>query len=77
MYPTIKDGETKSCEVEDDYCVGDIVAFNCKNQIVSHRIVGELFGKYVTKGDNNIMPDFGLVDSSEILCKVQTSAGIQ
>lgn len=71
MYPTIKDGEMNPCEMENSYCIGDVVAFQCKNQIVSHRIVGELFGKYVTKGDNNIMPDLGLVDSSEILCRVE------
>jgi signal peptidase I len=76
MYPTIKDGETKPCEVESDYCVGDVVAFQCKNQIVSHRIVGEIFGRYVTQGDNNIMPDLGLVTDSEILCKVELNQTI-
>jgi signal peptidase I len=75
MYPTIKNGETKPCEVENSYCVGDVVAFNCDSQIISHRIVGEMFGKYITKGDNNIIPDLKLVDASSVICKVQTNAG--
>jgi len=76
MYPTIKSGETNPCAVENDYCVGDVVAFQCRDYVVSHRIVGELFGQYVTKGDNNIMPDFGLVKNSEILCKVELNQTI-
>lgn len=76
MYPTIKNGETKPCEIESDYCVGDVVAFQCRDQIVSHRIVGELFGKYITQGDNNLLPDLELVDMSEILCKVELNQTI-
>lgn len=73
MYPTMKQGEIKSCLISGNYSVGDIIAFQGRDQVISHRIVGSMFGKFVTKGDNNVIPDFELVDSSEILCRVDVT----
>lgn len=54
MYPTIKTGDVIMVVPQDEYKVGDIVAFEDKgsNMIVTHRIVAENEdGTFTTKGD--------------------------
>lgn len=70
MYPTLKEGDKLPCEKKDMYNIGDIVTFGKGNNFVSHRIIGEINGKYVTKGDNNLFPDLVLVDSDNVVCKL-------
>jgi signal peptidase I len=70
MYPIIKDGESKPCEVKEGYSTGDIVTFTKRSQNISHRVIGDVSGNYLTKGDNNLLPDPFLVGKEEILCKV-------
>ena len=70
MYPTIKDGETRKCEPQESYKVGDVVTFLKDGKYVSHRIVGEINGNCITKGDQNILPDIFLVKEKNIVCKV-------
>jgi signal peptidase I len=70
MQPTIENGERRECVQEQEYFIGDVVTFNIRNQLVSHRIIGKLFDKFITKGDNNIIPDLSLVAEADIICKV-------
>jgi len=70
MWPTLKDGETKFCFVKDSYVPGDIVAFNNGSNLIGHRIVGGFLGKLITKGDNNPIIDFNLLDTNDILCAI-------
>lgn len=54
MYPTIKTGDVIMVVPQDEYEVGDIVAFDDRgsNMVVTHRIVGENEdGTFTTKGD--------------------------
>ncbi len=70
MYPTIKDGEVRKCDKQDYYSPGDVVTFSKDGGYVSHRIVGEVNGLCITKGDSNLLPDLFLIKQGEIICKV-------
>jgi signal peptidase I len=37
--------------------VGDIIAFNCSDKLMLHRIIEISNGEYITKGDNNDVDD--------------------
>jgi signal peptidase len=57
---------------KDNYKVGDVVIYNrddVKYTIV-HRIVAEKDGGYVIKGDNNPVPDPGIVREEQVIGKV-------
>ena len=52
MHPTIKKGDVVVVVKQDDYKVGDVVAFQDGRMVVTHRIVEiNENGTYVTKGD--------------------------
>lgn len=70
MEPTIHDGAFVKCDPETDYKVSDVVAFTNGEYQISHRIIGEFAGKFITKGDGNLIPDFSLVSKDSILCKL-------
>ena len=70
MEPTIHDGSLIKCMQENSYNIGDIVAFSNWKYMISHRIIGELSDKFITKGDGNTIPDFGLISKVSILCKL-------
>ena len=71
MYPTLNNGEIVNCGVSENYSAGDIVVYaDIDNSLVCHRIVGSVFGKFLLKGDNNLLPDLKLVSLGDIVCKV-------
>jgi signal peptidase I len=70
MEPTIAESSILKCEKEQTYGVGNVVAFQSSNKVISHRIIGELFGMFITKGDGNPIPDIGLVSKENVLCKI-------
>ena len=52
MHPTIMKGDVVVVAKQDDYHVGDVVAFQDRGMVVTHRIIGiNEDGTYVTKGD--------------------------
>ena len=52
MYPTIKTGDVVIIVPQDKYEIGDIVAFQDGNMVVSHRIIDvNENGDFITKGD--------------------------
>lgn len=55
---------------QDDYHVGDVVAYKTAHSLVTHRIVDETDQGFVTKGDANNAPDRVPVSEDQILGKV-------
>lgn len=53
----------------DDFKNGDILVFQTKDHIISHRIVDHSKTDFVTKGDANQTIDSNLVESKQILGK--------
>lgn len=70
MEPVLKTGsiiftdETKSIEA------GDIVTFRKWDVLVTHRVLCEKNGSYITKGDSNVRRDEGTVSKNQIIGKV-------
>lgn len=81
MEPMIKPGDMvlveKILKVEDidRLRVGDVVQFSTGNIPISHRIIGiieeENVKRYLTKGDNNAVPDKELVKPADIRGKIK------
>ena len=71
MYPTLREGEVVDCEAGSDYRVGDIIVFDKSGSIIGHRILGVLGGKFITKGDHNLIPDLFLVDRENVICRIR------
>ena len=71
MDPTIKKGDVIMVVPQDEYEVGDIVAFYDSIGILTHRIYSENEdGTFVTKGDNNRSKDFDSLKQEYIIGKV-------
>lgn len=75
MTPMIKDNDMCLCLPEKNYDEGDIVAFyvqleDNKINLITHRIVKELNGKFKTKGDNNPGIDNAEINEEQIFCKI-------
>lgn len=70
MYPVLEEGEIKSCKAQENYSKGDVIAFDKNGKTISHRIIGKVNGDFITKGDNNLIPDLFLVNEDEVICKV-------
>ena len=79
MYPTIKTGDVIMVVPQDEYEVGDIVAFEDGSMIVTHRIIEENEdGTFVTKGDyiGNSKDDMPLQEKYIIGKVVKNFAGL-
>ena len=70
MSPTIESGTFVIVKSEQDYSLGDIIAFiNEDSRNVVHRIVDKTDTGYVTKGDNNPKDDPGIVKTENVVGK--------
>ncbi len=68
MYPNIESGTLIIVQPDEQYLLGDIIAFvNEDNVNVVHRIVEETDEGFVTKGDNNPKNDEEAVPYDEVL----------
>ena len=78
MDPTIKKGDVIMVVPQDEYKVGDIVAFHDSIGILTHRIYSENEdGTFATKGDNNRSTDIDTLKQEYIIGKVvKTFEGI-
>lgn len=45
---------------------GDIISYKAKDTIITHRVIEETDGGYITKGDSNSVADPGIVKSKQI-----------
>jgi len=68
MYPTFKGGEHVLLEPVDKAAIGDIVVFERNEELIVHRVLFQMAGCYITKGDNEWLPDWGCAD---IMYKVE------
>lgn len=55
---------------EADYVIGDVITYLRGSTLVTHRIVGESDGGFVTKGDANNTEDLEPVQAGQIVGKV-------
>ena len=68
MYPTIESGTFIIVKPEQEYFLGDIVAFvNEDNRNVVHRIVKQTDEGFITKGDNNPKIDPKVISSENVV----------
>lgn len=71
MEPVLKVGGILYYEKTDlnDFEVNDILVYEIKNHIISHRIVDKVDNSFITKGDANNSVDNFLVNESQVLGK--------
>lgn len=66
MEPVLSTGDFVVVKTRDSYDVGDVIMFHEEEILVTHRIVGQEDGKFITKGDANNVEDEGRVDPAAI-----------
>ena len=71
MYPTYQNEELSLCENSKGHQIGDVVVFKFGENHIVHRIVGKVFTYFITKGDNNTLPDISLTSEDKIVCKLK------
>jgi signal peptidase I len=53
MEPAYHTGDIILCSSNVEPEVGDVVVYDRGDKMISHRVVGEIHGEYLVKGDNN------------------------
>jgi len=53
MEPAYHTGDVAVCSSKVQPEVGDVVVYDHGDKMISHRVVGEINGEYLVKGDNN------------------------
>lgn len=66
MADTIQVNDYIIIKSQSEYHVGDIITFNKDNSLVTHRIVAEKNGGFITKGDANNTEDSKIVQKDDI-----------
>jgi signal peptidase I len=74
MQPTIADGAAVQLVCEDDVAIGDIVAYVYGDRVIVHRIVAVWRGRFVTRGDSNVLPDPHVLNRDDVIGKVLPDA---
>lgn len=67
MHPTLFEADLLEIELPSRVCVGDVILFVSKENLVVHRVVGIASGGISTRGDNNKDDDSGLVVPENIV----------
>lgn len=70
MTPTLKIGDIVLVRHQNEYDVGDIVAYNFMGQVIVHRIVDIKNEGFITKGDANSNDDPFIISRDLIIGKV-------
>lgn len=71
MYPILKIKDIIIIKKSNTYNVNDIITYNTENEVlITHRIVKNCEGGFITKGDNNNSEDNELVKLENIKGKV-------
>lgn len=70
MEPSISVDDVVVLKSQDSYSVGDVVTFASGSSLVTHRIVGESGGLFVTQGDANNAPDLEQISYEAVVGKV-------
>ncbi len=69
MSPEIKIDDFLFVKKFDDYQVGDVIAFESDNKIITHRIISKTNKNIITKGDQNTQIDDPITEN-QILGKI-------
>ena len=73
MNPVFKKNDIIIIQEQNEYKVGDIVAYIAEDgNIVTHRIIEKNENGFYTKGDNNNTKDETLIHSNSIIGKFKT-----
>ena len=67
MYPTLFEADLLEIEPLRRICVGDVILFVSKDNLVIHRVVGIASKGISTRGDNNDENDLGLVAPEKVV----------
>lgn len=67
MRPTLFEADLLEIEPPGQICVGDVILFVSKENLVVHRVVGIASEGISTRGDNNNVDDSELVDPEKIV----------
>ena len=70
MEPNIDPGDLVVTIKSNNFKEGDIITFNNKNQVITHRIEEIRDTEFITKGDNNNSVDSDIVVKNNIIGKV-------
>lgn len=75
MEPVLRTGSIIFTEKAEEIIPGDIVMFRKAGAQVTHRVLGQENGNYITKGDANPGRDVGTVSGNQMLGKVRKLPG--
>ena len=67
MHPTLFEADLLEIEQPGRICVGDVILFVSKDNLVVHRVVGIASEGIITRGDNNNDDDRGLVAPEKVV----------
>lgn len=67
MEPSIDAGSIAFVAEANSYEHGDVITFEHAGEVITHRIVGQTDGGYVTAGDANAVPDDWVVSDAQIV----------
>jgi len=67
MRPTLFEADLLEIGPPSRICVGDVIIFVSKENLVVHRVVGVASDGFITRGDNNNDEDLGLVAREKIV----------
>ena len=74
MKPSMNHNDECLCVSQNDYSVGDIVAFfipiNGKVELIGHRVIAKSDDIFKTKGDNNDFEDNVEISKDQVFCKI-------
>lgn len=70
MEPAIPTGSLIFTFQDEQILTGDIITFQKKDAIITHRVIGQTQDRYMTKGDANSLVDAGTVSMTQIIGKV-------
>jgi signal peptidase I len=70
MQPTIPAGAAVTVRCGGDVAVGDVITYVWKDRPIVHRIVAVARGRFLTRGDAEVLPDPVLLERDAIVGKV-------
>ena len=71
MEPTLHQGDLAVLWAQEDYDIGDVVAYKFDRAHVIHRIIERVGKNFVLKGDNKTLPDSSRPRQGEILGRME------
>lgn len=70
MEPAISAGDLLIIRREATYQEGEVVSFSDNGSYITHRLVGQTDGGFITQGDSNNVPDPDLIHAEQIVGRV-------